>query len=519
MNRLSLYKWSWILAFASFILRLPGFFTDLPPYNFVDEAMYTNGVYSIALSDWGWAPYNYLAGGVNYYIPAIIIIITQKLFSPSFNMEQVIILSRIIGPGILSCLAIPLVFVTGRRLFQNEKIALLAAGILAFSPLMLGVSRIWYPDHYAVIFSTLALYAAARIATKNSPNKTDYILLGIAIGLSASTKYNGLFFALLIPITHGFVVLKNHKWIQRLRHFCLDSSPWIAGLSMIGAFLITNPFVVVSWPRYLEAIQRTREAYLAGSQGLMVANTPVFYTTLLLFTTFGILGGVIILGGTIFLFRRNIKAAIILTLMPVIFVGLMSQYKNAFDRNISVLVPYTALLFAAGFGVLWEKINHRLLTLIFFIVLAEPVGRVILNTIHDFQPDSRQLAADWMNNNIPPHSIIGLGVSVSDKGFRVSLDNKKFKLVELPLLPHISPATCVNYYSMDQWIYQMFGKGKSVFVSPYYSENIFRNTGGYFFKTEHEGIVKWLTQFEEIHRIKGSYYGPDVFIYKRKTQC
>ena len=39
-NRISFYQWSWIFAFASFVLRLPGFLVDLPPYDFVDGMVY-----------------------------------------------------------------------------------------------------------------------------------------------------------------------------------------------------------------------------------------------------------------------------------------------------------------------------------------------------------------------------------------------------------------------------------------------------------------------------------------------
>ena len=487
--------------------------------------MYTNGVYAVALTDWGWAPYNYLAGGINYYIPPLIIIAAQKLFHSAFDMQQIVLWSRIIGPGVLSCLAIPLTFSIAKRLFQDDKIALLAAGVLAFSPLMLSVSRIWYPDHYAVIFSALSLYAAVRIATEQHPLKRDYILLGIAVGLSASTKYNGLFFAALIPIAHAFTVLKVEGLKQRLQKFFFSAGPWLAGLAMVTAFLVTNPYLLRAFPRfvphYIDAIQRTREVYLAGSAGLMVENTPIFYSTLLIFTTFGILGGIFICTGAIQVIRRNSKAAALLLIMPIIFLGLMSEYKNAFDRNISVLVPYFSLLFSAGFIVLRKYLHPRLLTAALIIICAEPAGRIALNTYHDFQPDSRQLAATWMDQNIPAHSVIGLGRGVYNKSLGVPLNEKKFTLVELSFPPDSDAPQkqCINYYFIDQWLYQMYGKGKSVFVSPYYGENIFRNTGGHFFKNEHQNIVRWLAQFKEIHRIKGNYYGPAVYIYQRKIPC
>ena len=155
------------------------------------------------------------------------------------------------------------------------------------------------------------------------------------------------------------------------------------------------------------------------------------------------------------------------------------------------------------------------------IVSAEPAGRIILNIYHDLLPDARQLAADWMDKNIPPHSVIGLGRGVYNKSLGIPLDDKKFQLVELSFPPDANAPQqyCISYYFIDQWLYQMYSKGKSVFASRYYSENIFRNIGGYYFKKEHQTTLKWLAQFKEIHRIKGSYYGPTVYIYQRKIAC
>jgi 4-amino-4-deoxy-L-arabinose transferase-like glycosyltransferase len=414
-----------------------------------------------------------------------------------------------------------LIFATGTRLFQDDKTALLAAAIAAFSPLMLGVSRIWYPDHYAVIFSALALYAATRIATTQKPDLHHYILLGIAVGLSISAKYNGLFFAALIPIAHASVVLRIQDKNLRVKKFFFSAGPWLAGLAIVAAFLATNPYFFRDFSKYIEAIQLTRAVYLAGSPGLRVENTPVFYSTILLFTTFGIMGAFFIIAGAAQTMRHNIRAGALLILMPIIFIGMMSEYKNAFDRNLSVLIPYVALLFAAGFAFLWKYKSWHLITAILVIVSAEPAARIMLNTYHDFQPDSRQLAAAWMDQNIPAHSEIGLGRGVYNKSLGIPLNDKKFQLVELSFPPELTTLqkTCINYYYIDQWLYQIYGKGTSIFTSPYYSENIFRNTGGYYFKTEHENIVKWLAEFKEIHRIKGNHYGPDVYIYKRKTPC
>lgn len=516
MSRISFYQWAWILAFVSFLLRLSGFYVDLPPYDFCDEQIYTSGIYGLTMAHWGWNPPGFLAGGINYYLPAFIFSFLH-FFNVHLTNYRIVLLSRFIGPGILSCCAIPIVFLIGQHLFQDNKKALLSASILTFSTLMLSISRIWYPDHYDVIFSSLSLYAATRIVMDKNSIIRYYILLGFTIGLMASTKYNGFFFIALIPIAHLLAVLKRQNRKNLIRELCFRKEVWVALFAVVIAFLVTNPYFISSWPKYLAAIELTRAVYLQGSPGLMVANTPIFYTKLLIFTTFGILGGFFILFGSIVLILRNKIVATLLLAMPIIFIFLMGRYKNAFDRNISVLVPYSALILSIGLSYFLEKLKFRIFKIfLILMLLIEPVTRIIMNIYHDFLPDSRKLAAAWIDQNTPPESLIG-GRGVYNGTLGIPVNKKKFRYVELPF--PTDTTLCVDYYYMDKWMDQLYGKPSSIFASPYYSENIFRNTGGYYFKNEHNTTERWLSQYTEIHEIKGSYYGPDIFIYKRKIPC
>jgi YYY domain-containing protein len=101
---------------------------------------------------------------------------------------------------IADLISVWLAYLLARRFSRDRRVALAAAGLLAFCPLALQLSHFWNVDTFLTAFSTAALLGAVRMAQGRSP-LPEVVATGVAVGLAVGCKVTAL--ALLLPLGLG----------------------------------------------------------------------------------------------------------------------------------------------------------------------------------------------------------------------------------------------------------------------------------------------------------------------------
>ncbi len=142
-------------------------------------------------------------------------------------------------------------FLLGRKLFSAET-GLVAAAILASSPLHIRLSTMFKPD--ITLCLTILLALLWSIMAIERPSLGRYLLAGGGIGLALAAKLNGGPVAIPLTIAAAFL-----GWRYR-RHWA-----WLAAAGSTAAvtFLALNPEV----HRYLDALGRNQAIYAGKARG------------------------------------------------------------------------------------------------------------------------------------------------------------------------------------------------------------------------------------------------------------
>jgi YYY domain-containing protein len=172
--------------------------------------------------------------------------------------------------GIADLLSVWLVYRLARRFSRDRRVALAAAGLLAFCPLALQLSHFWAVDTFLTLFSTAALLGSVRLAQRRS-GPLETAGTGVAIGLAVGCKVTAL--ALLLPLGLGILVGAFRGGIPRQAREAARALGWGAGrfaLALVAAAIsarIALPYAFagpgfVSFaldPRYLADLKRLAE--------------------------------------------------------------------------------------------------------------------------------------------------------------------------------------------------------------------------------------------------------------------
>jgi hypothetical protein len=295
------------------------------------------------------------------------------------------------------------IYLVGRRVW-DKRIALLAAWFLAITPIVLEHAQMIRTDLVGLLFFSLGFLACFRLFS--SRKWSDYAIAGIAIGIAGSSRYFNLSLGATLILAHflaGAHVERGH-W-KRL----------IFGLIAIGfGFLITTPTLIL---KLGTAYRNLSSEARASSLPLTVPGKLWWYLSFALPNTLTWpLWLLAIAGMWLGWWERN-KKAILLLFGVIMFLFTIIFLRLYWDRWIIPLIPL-GLLFAAkalwtGIDALieyrpgfarWGKPAAILLILAVSILpLYESIRHVYMMT----RTDTRTLAAQWIEKNIPAGSRIG----------------------------------------------------------------------------------------------------------------
>lgn len=413
-----------IILLAALSLRLWGVNYDLPYIYHSDEPFYiviSQNIFKTGdlnphffnypslffyINALAYIPY-YLLGkliGIFHTPDDILPPISLALGVTQAQIPTTVLLGRIVtisfGVG-----TVGLTYLVGKQITGRTAIGMLASLMVAIAPPNVWHSRLITPDTFVTFFSLASFLASILVYQKG---KTwQYVIAGICVGLTASSKYNGGLIILPLLLAHfhhyGKTAFKQPKIYLALL-FC-----------GVG-FLATTPYAILDSANFLRDLTYEFHHYSTGHAGTE-GNSLQWYLNymwntgggLYLFAVLGILCGSIL----------HPKETSLLSIFPLVYLAFISSFVVRNDRTFLPVTPFLFVLAAWFLIVLFDKIRklqmislHRLfltiLTSLAIAILALPISKTIADTRRLTTVNSRETARIWIDNNLPPGAKIAI---------------------------------------------------------------------------------------------------------------
>ena len=337
-----------------------------------------------------------LAGAGILYIARILPSIGD-VGSPLILDWVVGVLAARITSTVFGVLTLLVVFDAGRR-FYSAQAGTLAAALVAFSSLHLTYSGYALPDVTMTFFAACSMRFA--LAALESGGRRD-VLLGAAFGgLTASTKYNGALVMLAVAYAQLVRVSDAGRRPWRRRIF---NTEWIAiGAIAAAAFLLGSPgWLITPAPFYL-AIAHESAHMRTGHQGFF--GVPYMQQIVLAWQwekTFAILAAASLVHAA---WKRTPREIALLSVVVPAFLIIGSWQKQDLHYLLFVY-PIVALLSGALVVDAARGSNSRrgrvAVVCVAGAMAAWPVYQCLDTAYRETRVDSRWIAADWIQQNIP----------------------------------------------------------------------------------------------------------------------
>lgn len=291
----------------------------------------------------------------------------------------------------------------GGELF-GRRAGLVAAAILALSPVHITWSQVIRSDIMATFFLLLCLLAALRIARDG--RWRDHVLAALWLGLAIATKWPFALGALAIV---GAAVLRIGERREDARQALLRAA---GALALALAFLLlASPYLLLDYPALLRNLQGEAQQHHLGATGGGPLGNAVWYLSGPLLAGLGVPGMLLAAVGAMTASRRGEMLAVLASVAVAFFLVICAQ-RLVWERWALPLLPLLAILAGAGAVRLWQEARRLprgaagvLAGLTALAVLAPLAAQTQRNAKARLN-DTRQQAARWTEAHVTPGSTI-----------------------------------------------------------------------------------------------------------------
>ncbi|MEA2194262.1 MAG: hypothetical protein QOG42_696 [Solirubrobacteraceae bacterium] len=405
------------LLLLAFGLRVWGNGHGLPyAYNADENAHFVTR--AIGMFGHDWDPNYYINPPAYTYLVHIVLGLwygDRAGVSNSFAADptQIWIIGRTLA-ALLGTIAVWLLYLAGTRLV-DRRVGLLSAGVFAVAFLPVFYAKLALNDVPTLAGVCLALWGAAGILRNGRIR--DYVLAGIGLGLACATKYTGGIVLLPLVAAAGAQFAATGGRAGALRGIV------IVGVAALASFFVANPYSLLDFSSFWDGLTHQSDASgdAAGKLGLTQDSGYAYYLW-----SFGWgLGWVPLcaaVGGAVRLFFDERRLFWMLVPPIIVFFVFMGSQERYFGRwlmpvfpFVCVLAAYAAVELADGLGRLTPALRPT------FVAAAVVVlcGQGFVYSLHSglvmSREDTRNIARDWMVDNIPPGAKIVVEPVVPDQ--------------------------------------------------------------------------------------------------------
>lgn len=312
---------------------------------------------------------------------------------------DVFVLARV-AAAVLGTLAVGLLYVAGARLFEDRRVGLIAAALLAVAFLPVFYSHFALNDVPTLAPLCLALVGIAGVLRRGTA--ADYAIAGAGIGLACATKYTaGIVVVCLLAAAAASGGPADRG--DRIRRLLL------AGVAALLAFLIANPYALLDFGSFKDGLteQSSTSNDGGGKLGLTDENGLRYYLGSLTWG-FGWLPAAAALGGAVGLALRDRRRALVLVPALVLFVLFMGTQDRFFARWLLPVFPLLCLLAAWAAVALADLAGPRARRIVAVGLGVALCAQGLVLSVHNdvvlARADTRTLARRWLVANVPAGS-------------------------------------------------------------------------------------------------------------------
>ncbi|GAX59193.1 4-amino-4-deoxy-L-arabinose transferase and related glycosyltransferases of PMT family [Candidatus Scalindua japonica] len=403
------------ILLLAFVLRVWGISYGMPyPYN-LDEKFLVN--HSLAFGTGDLNPHVFdWPGTLLMYVLFVIFVFyfLAGYFTGNFISTEDFAISFISDPTnfylisrcftvLISTLTVYVTYYIGKKIYNSRTTGLIAALFLAVSPLVTGIAHFTLTDTHLTLIPVLSFIYIYQIV--KAGKSKYYFFSGLLMGLGMSIKYNAA--ALIVPIltAHILNVIHNNPGFLKI---VFHKGILLLFFSVVQGFIVGCPFSIIDYSAFyhdiLFDISRVTEM---GNINAEYTSPFMFYIKVALAKGIGIAITVICFIGVVYaIYRRN--SANILSLSFIIFYfAYISSWKVSIDKYLLPIIPFIIINGAMFLTFIYNKYasNVKYGRIFFvigiFIIIAYPLKRSIIIDIALTNSDTRSLAKEWIENNIP----------------------------------------------------------------------------------------------------------------------
>ncbi|HEX4733909.1 MAG TPA: glycosyltransferase family 39 protein [Thermoleophilaceae bacterium] len=313
--------------------------------------------------------------------------------------------------ALISTASVALVYWAGVRWFDDRRVGLLAAGLLAFGFLPAFYGKFALND--AVTLAPAAIALALIALAWDRGRWWMWAGAGAAIGVATAVKYTAG--AMLLPLAIALVMQAWDADPEAARGARIRAAivPVLrgglaAGIAFVVAFLILNPYSIADFATFRHQVAG-QSATAGGSAKLGQSSTPGWLYYLWTLTWgLGWVPTIAAIGGAVLLLRENWKRGLVLVVFPLFMFLFLGAQARHFGRWF--MPAYPALVLLAGYGAIraadWVGRGRRwaqwALAAIVVAMLVQGLAATIRVDAVLARNDTRFLARSWILDNIPP---------------------------------------------------------------------------------------------------------------------
>lgn len=409
-------------------LRLWGIGFGLPHFYHYDEHFYINTALNLGAGVLNNPPYAPVGLSnilfleyASYFVLGRIrgIFMSAQQFEAAYRADPTVfyILARITSATLGALTTLP-AFWIGRLLGpqRREVTGWLAAGLVAISFLFVRDSHYGVPDIAMSFFCALAV--ALTLWSIDCRRCSFIYLAGLVAGIAVSMKWTAM--PIILAVLFGsLLITEKHPGAKdckdRMRIFILT------GVSCGLGFVLSSPQVVISPGPYIrEAFGQLAAGQAGGFDIWLVDTLPgwLFYVKVL---SYGlgipilVLSAVGVVGRLAVTFTRRSVQSLLLLLFPVIYFLVMGATRHYFARYALPLVPFAAVFAADAIDWIVRSLgnyNRQLApaagAVLVLAAVAQPLASSMRHDILLTRPDTRTIAKEWIETNLPAGAKIAL---------------------------------------------------------------------------------------------------------------
>jgi len=410
----------WLLAIillAALAIRLDSVAFGLPALTDPDELMFELGAYRMI--DGGqlnpqW--FGHPATTTMYMLALIdVAVLGVGLATGRFTSVKNFAAVIYADPGVLVLphrIAIVLIAVAGialacrlaTRLFDRPT-GLMAAAILAVSPVHIAYSQLVRSDMMATVFMLAAMLSALAYARHGSIRAL--VATGFCVALAITTKWP---FTVAYLSLAGAVVLRWRDGLQSGRRtFVLLAA---AAAVTMAAMVLISPFLIIEWKMVVANLHGEVQPYHLGATGGGLIDNALWYTHGPFVRALGVVGLALAAIGAVFAVRNREFVAVVLVTGIAMFV-LSSSQNIVWERWILATVPLLAILVALALvrvaALAGAELKFPAAQLAAGALLTATLVPLLLAALADGRErmnDTRLMASSWLRANAARDSTI-----------------------------------------------------------------------------------------------------------------